>query len=138
MALPPSKKRRVTSKGISPKQQIIKELENKLNSAISSSTSLNSLSDLLQLTNKLTDPLDVHKSIWALYRLFSRLVNEDRLFGLVDSVDINHLSTEAKIIRRWLSQKFGEYIRYLVSLQQDSEQTLRVSENVVMSRVWAD
>src|ERR1700743_1876139 len=121
MSLPPQKKRKLSSRQSSQEQQKIDELEKRLNDAIFLDTSLNYLSDLIQFTRKCSDPQDVHKGVWSLYRVFTRLIKKNRAFGLGAAV-----SAEARTVQRWLVQKLGEYTSYLVSLFQDDEQSLRV------------
>jgi hypothetical protein len=118
----PQKKRKLSSKLSSQRQQKIDELEKRLNDAIFLDKSLNYLTDLIQLTRKCSDPRDVHKGVWSLYRVFTRLIKKNRVFGLGAAV-----SAEAKTVQRWLAQQLGEYTTYLLSLFQDDEQSLRVS-----------
>jgi hypothetical protein len=120
MSLRPAKKRKVDGKTSSSKNAVITNLEEKISAAIDSGDSLNELLELLQYTTTKDNAAKKHQGIWALYRLFSRLIEKKRLFEKAANADAN-------LVREWLMARFSDYTDLLVTLLQHEELQMRVS-----------
>jgi hypothetical protein len=82
-------------------------------------------------------PEVVHSAIWALHRVFIKLVGDGRLGRASfkqasgeDEEDID-LDGEGGAVRDWMMKRLGEYVDVLGGLLRDSEEALRVSDCVV-------
>lgn len=79
------------------------------------------------------DPRIVHSAIWALHRVFIKIIGDGRVGRAVlvssaagdqDEVD---LRGEGWQVREWIMQRLNEYVDVLAGLMRDSEEALRVS-----------
>jgi U3 small nucleolar RNA-associated protein 19 len=79
------------------------------------------------------DPQVVHSAIWALHRVFIKLIGDGRLGRAVlrkaDAEDSEQADVEGEgwQVREWVMQRLGEYLDVLGGLLRDSEEGLRVS-----------
>jgi len=79
-------------------------------------------------------PEVVHSAIWALHRVFIKLVGDGRLgrailkesAGEDEELD---LDGEGGAVRDWLMKRLGEYVDVLGGLLRDSEEGLRVGHH---------
>ena len=117
-SLPPAKKRKVAVKQYSDVEHI-QRLENLLLEAVSEGASLNPLVDLLDSAKNAGDPHLLFKSIYALYRVFSSIIDARMLVPTPDA--------DAKVVRIWISERLNIFTDMLVGLMNDSEKSLRVS-----------
>jgi len=118
---PPTKRRKVDSNEIERNSQEIERLEEDLKYAIESSSSLNSLADLLkEATKNKKRPHVLHKAIYALYRVFSLLI----LGNLYHSS--SRPGEKELVIRKWLVERLDQYLDLLASLSDHSEPTISV------------
>ncbi|KIJ69077.1 hypothetical protein HYDPIDRAFT_80262 [Hydnomerulius pinastri MD-312] len=114
-SLPPPAKRRKT-KGDGPS---LKNLESEITAAVANNTSLNTLSDLLNLAQEASDSKELSKAIYSLYRVFVIIISSDKLApGGGDA---------AKVVRKWIWERLDSYVELLVGLLQDEEAALRKS-----------
>lgn len=116
-SLPPAKKRK-TAHAAS-----IQRLEEALTSALSKSASLNPLADLTSLVNTLTDSQDLHKAIYALYRVFVLIIGSGRLCGGPEEGE------EAKVVRSWINERLAEYTSVLCRCLRHAQKGIRVCIN---------
>jgi U3 small nucleolar RNA-associated protein 19 len=77
-------------------------------------------------------PEVVHSAIWALHRVFIKLVGDGRLGRAIlkdsDGEDEGvELDGEGGAVRDWMMKRLGEYVDVLGGLLRDSEEALRVS-----------
>jgi len=90
----------------------------------------NPLIPLLSLARH-PEPEVVHKAIWALYRVFVKLIAEDRLQGLgllpFDRTRTNEVKDQSKIVRRWMEERLYDYADILAGCLRDREPSLRKS-----------
>jgi hypothetical protein len=91
----------------------------------------NPLIPLLSLTRH-PDPEVVHKSIWALYRVFTRYITDNRLQGIgLYTFERNtskpSSTDESKLVKRWMEERVYEYADILAGLLRDVEPSLRKS-----------
>jgi hypothetical protein len=117
-SLPPAKKRKVAAKQNGDVERI-QRLENTLLEAVSEGASLNPLVDLLDSAKDAGDPHLLFKSIYALYRVFSSIIDARMLVPTPDA--------DAKVVRIWISERLNIFTDTLVGLMSDSERSLRVS-----------
>ena len=118
--------------------------------------SLSNPNPLLKLLALARDdsPEVVHKSIWALHRVFIALINEKRVATISgnETTDANSQEDrnvhheEAKEdeeaqsltagweVKVWVKERLLEYVRVLGGLLRDREEALRVSSNPASSR----
>jgi U3 small nucleolar RNA-associated protein 19 len=117
--------------------------------------SLSNPNPLLKLLALARDdsPEVVHRSIWALHRVFIALINEKRVATISgnESTDTNSQADqnghdEAKEdeeaqsltagweVKVWVKERLLEYVRVLGGLLRDREEALRVSRNSASSR----
>lgn len=109
-SLPPPAKRR--------KASLEKELETQITAAVANNTSLNALLDLLNLAQGASDPKDLSKIIYSLYRVFVVIISSGKLSpGGNDA---------AKQIRKWIWERLDTFMELLIGLLQDEEPILRV------------
>lgn len=104
-------------------------------SLLPSTSSLNPLVDLLNLTTSSPEPELVHKAVYSLGRVFSALFTQNRLtyqprFRKKRDQD-DELNEQAEIDREklvadWTKARFDEYITFLGGLLKDVELELRV------------
>ncbi|KAF9227820.1 CBF-domain-containing protein [Gyrodon lividus] len=114
-SLPPPAKRRKT-KG---DKACLKKLELEVTAAAASNTSLNPLSDLVNLALEASDAKEMSKAIYSLYRVFVVIISNDKLApGGGDP---------AKVVRKWIWERLDSYVELLVGLLQDEEAALRKS-----------
>lgn len=116
----PSKKRRTNLPSDSSLESHIKSLESTLTHAVQSSASLNPLIDLLDLALTATEPQDVSKALYALYRVFVILVGSGKLTAATGDDEA------AKVVRAWLWDRLAAYGDLLASLMKDADAGLRV------------
>ena len=91
----------------------------------------NPLVPLLSLARH-PEPEVVHKSIWALYRVYIKFIAEDRFQGLGllpfdrtrSSADVKD---QSKIVRRWMEERLYDYADILAGCLRDKEPSLRKS-----------
>jgi len=113
-SLPPPTKRRKKKQNA----DIIKELEAEITTAVTNNTSLNSLLDLLNLSQETSLAADLSKIIYSLYRIFIVIISSEKLSpGGSDA---------AKQVRKWLWERLDTFVKLLVGLLQDEEPVLRV------------
>jgi hypothetical protein len=118
---PPAKRRKVDPNDTQSDSQEIEKLEGDLKHAIENSSSLNALADLLkEATKNKKQPQLLHKSIYALYRIFSLLI----------SANWYHSSSRPNqknlVIRKWLVERLDQYLELLSSLLDHTEPTISV------------
>jgi U3 small nucleolar RNA-associated protein 19 len=114
-SLPPPAKRRKT-KGDTG---CLKNLELDVTAAALGNTSLNPLSDLVNLALEASDAKEMSKAIYSLYRVFVVIISNDKLApGSGDA---------AKVVRKWIWERLESYVELLVGLLQDEEGALRVN-----------
>lgn len=112
-SLPPTKRRK--TKG---SETTIKDLELQITAAVAHNTSLNTLSDLLDIAQNVSDAKDMSKAVYSLYRVFVVIVSSNKLApGAGDA---------AKVVRKWVWERLDTYVRLLLGLLQDEEAALRV------------
>ncbi|TFK46766.1 ribosome biogenesis protein Noc4 [Heliocybe sulcata] len=119
-SLPPAKRRKLSPPPTKPSPSLkqIAELESNLTTAISSSGSLNTLDDLVTVTQRSRDALVVSKGIYSLYRVFVMIVDKGML---------NTKGEEGRVVRGWIWERLSGYGEYLVGLMTDDEKALRTS-----------
>jgi U3 small nucleolar RNA-associated protein 19 len=120
-SLPATKKRKLASDTHSDVDNgaHIKLLEDQLIAAVASKSSLNPLSDLLDIAQGTADAQVLSKAIYALYRVFVVVISN----GLLLTVAGND---ETKAVRMWIQEKLDAYVDLLTGLLKDEEATLRV------------
>ncbi|PVF93474.1 CBF-domain-containing protein [Serendipita vermifera] len=112
----PVKRRKLEGERPQGSLQKISELEEKLKNAIDQRGSLNALTDLLgELKNNTGHAQNLHKALYALYRTFSLLIYEDYFHSSVKP------SEEALVVRKWVLQKFDQYLEICVALADRQE-----------------
>lgn len=122
LAPPPTKKRKLSSSSAAKTETSIQisNLESTLKAAIqnpSKGKSLNSLVDLLSLTQNLAENgsgKEISQSIYALYRVFSLLLQSP--FMSASEGD------EGKIVKSWVTERLNEYVELLGGILQDNEE----------------
>lgn len=76
-------------------------------------------------------PEVVHSAIWALHRVFIKLVGDGRLSRAIlrsscgDDEEVD-MDGEGGAVRDWMMKRLGEYVDVLGGLLRDSEEGLRV------------
>lgn len=119
-SLPSSLKKRKAASNTSPDDAAkIQKLEEQVTTAVTSKTSLNPLTDLLEAAQNATEPSILTKAIYALYRSYVVIITN----GLLSNIPANE---EAKAVRAWLNERLHEYTELLVGLLKDEDATLRV------------
>lgn len=90
----------------------------------------NPLVPLLSLARH-SDPEVVHKSIWALYRVFIKLIPQGHLAGVglnaFDRTKVVSKNDETKMVKRWFEERLYDYADILAGLLRDVEPSLRKS-----------
>ncbi|CAL1714795.1 unnamed protein product [Somion occarium] len=120
-SLPSSLKKRKAASNTSPDDAAkIQKLEEQVTTAVTSKTSLNPLTDLLEAAQNATEPSILTKAIYALYRSYVVIITN----GLLSNIPANE---EAKAVRAWLNERLHEYTELLVGLLKDEDATLRTS-----------
>jgi len=79
---------------------------------------LNPPADPLALAQKVEDPHDTSKAIYALYRVFVVIITNGKLGIGGDET--------AKIVKAWIWDRLQIYVDFLGGLLQDDEKFLRV------------
>lgn len=114
-SLPPPKKRQKKNGD----KTDTKDLELHLTTAIANNAPLNPLSDLLDIAQNVSDAKGTSKAVYSLYRVFVVIISSNKLApGGGDA---------AKVVRRWVWERFDAYVNILLGLLQDEEATLRVN-----------
>lgn len=113
-SLPPTKRRKTAYVAD------IERIEETLVSSLSQSASLNPLADLTNLAATLTDSHDLHKAIYALYRVFVLIIDSNRLCGTSGEGE------EAKVVRSWLNERLAEYTTLLCGCLRNDQKAIRV------------
>ncbi|KDQ13341.1 hypothetical protein BOTBODRAFT_160628 [Botryobasidium botryosum FD-172 SS1] len=116
-SLPPQKKRK-TSK--SAEELEIRQTEEILTLAISNSSSLNPLADLVTLLSSTSDAVVAHKAAYALYRVFVLLISGGRMHN-------GGGTEESKVVRKWLAARFEEYVDMLCGFLKDENKALKTA-----------
>ncbi|KIJ38924.1 hypothetical protein M422DRAFT_32988 [Sphaerobolus stellatus SS14] len=114
-SLPSSKKRKISHIAT------IEELENGLTTAVKNSGSLNPLADLTSLVSKLSEPQELHKGIYALYRIFVLIIDGGKLNGTSED------SEEVKLVRGWLNDRLAEYSAVLCKCLLHEQKAIRIA-----------
>jgi hypothetical protein len=93
----------------------------------------NPLLELVALSRH-EDPEVVHSAIWALHRVFIKIIGDGRLGRAIlrqsdeeDDEEID-LAGEGSQVRDWMMKRLGEYLDVLGGLLRDSEEALRVGQ----------
>ena len=90
----------------------------------------NPLLELVSLARH-AEPEVVHSAVWALHRVFIKLVGDGRLGRAIfkenseDDEDVD-LDEGGGAVRDWIMKRLGEYVDILGGLLRDSEEGLRV------------
>ena len=93
----------------------------------------NPLLELVALSRH-QDPEVVHSAIWALHRVFIKIIGDGRLGrAILRSSDKEEdeeidLAGEGSQVRDWMMKRLGEYLDVLGGLLRDSEEALRVRD----------
>jgi U3 small nucleolar RNA-associated protein 19 len=91
----------------------------------------NPLLELVSLARH-DDPQVVHSAIWALHRVFIKLIGDGRLgraslrTNEEEESDEADMGGEGSQVRDWIVKRLGEYVDVLGGLLRDSEEALRV------------
>jgi U3 small nucleolar RNA-associated protein 19 len=102
----------------------------------------NPLLELVALS-RYEDPEVVHSAIWALHRVFIKIIGDGRLGRAIlrqsdDEEDEEFdLAGEGSQVRDWMMKRLGEYLDVLGGLLRDSEEALRVSL-LFRTACWSD
>lgn len=80
------------------------------------------------------DPRIVHSAIWALHRVFIKIIGDGRVGrATLASSDVQEVESEEVDVggegwqvREWIMKRLGEYVDVLAGLMRDSEEALRV------------
>ncbi|KAF8576410.1 ribosome biogenesis protein Noc4 [Ramaria rubella] len=112
---PPTKKRKTSH------IEKIEHLEQTLTSALAKSASLNSLADFTDLASSLSESPDLHKAIYALYRVFILIIDSGRFCGH------NEEGEQAKLVRSWLNERLAEYTTVLCKCLSNDQKGIRTS-----------
>lgn len=112
----PAAKRRKTSHS-----SVIEDLEEKLKTSVNNQATLNPLVELISLASKCSEPQDLHKALYALYRIFVLLIDSGRFCSTAGEPE------EAKIVRTWLNERFSEYATLLCKCLRHEQKAIRVS-----------
>lgn len=87
----------------------------------------NPLLPLISLTRH-PSPDIVHKAIYALYRSFTKIAEDGRLFAFKGESGQGREDRESKeAVAKWVRERLEEYLTVLRGLMRDSEPALRVS-----------
>jgi len=93
----------------------------------------NPLLELVALSRH-QDPEVVHSAIWALHRVFIKIIGDGRLGRAIlrqndeeEDEEID-LAGEGSQVRDWMMKRLGEYLDVLGGLLRDSEEALRVRD----------
>lgn len=127
MPLRPSKRRKVDDDATDSVKKIVK-LEEDLKRAIEDGSSLNALADLLAEAKKSVDQPHaerLHKAIYALYRVFSLLISDERFHS-----SSRRTSEEDLIVRKWLMQRLDQYLNFLSTLFVHPEPLISVRASI--------
>ena len=92
----------------------------------------NPLLELIHLARH-DDPRIVHSAIWALHRVFIKIIGDGRvgratLSSMAQDVNSGEVDVggEGWQVREWIMKRLGEYVDVLAGLTRDSEEALRV------------
>lgn len=110
---PPAKRQKTKNN-----ETAIKDLELQITAAVASNTSLNPLSDLLDIAQNASDARDTSKAVYSLYRVFVVIISSNKLAP--------GGGVAAKVVRKWVWERLDAYVNLLLGLMQDEEPTLRV------------
>lgn len=98
----------------------------------------NPLLELVALSRH-QDPEVVHSAIWALHRVFIKIIGDGRLGRAIlrqsdeeEDEEID-LAGEGSQVRDWMMKRLGEYLDVLGGLLRDSEEALRVRDPVYLA-----
>lgn len=95
----------------------------------------NPLLELIALARH-DDPRTVHSAIWALHRVFIKVIGDGRVgravlsSSLDDEQDEVNVTGEGWQVRAWIMKRLTEYVDILAGLMRDTEEALRVSERL--------
>ncbi|ODN74882.1 hypothetical protein L202_07184 [Cryptococcus amylolentus CBS 6039] len=105
----------------------------KYESALTASTfDPNPLLPLIALARH-DDPQIVHKAVWALHRVFIKLIGDGKVGGLsgdlVNGAEREQVVGEEgeKAVKAWVRERLLEYVEVLAGLMRDEESALRAS-----------
>ncbi|KAF7790030.1 hypothetical protein EIP86_000979 [Pleurotus ostreatoroseus] len=105
----------------------IQSLEEQLITAVSAKSSLNGLSDLLDIAQTTTDPQVLSKAVYALYRVFVVVITNNLLLNVSGN-------DEARTVRDWIQGRLRAYVELLTGLLKDEESILKTSAlNILFS-----
>jgi U3 small nucleolar RNA-associated protein 19 len=96
---------------------------------LSSAYNPNPLLTLLSLTRE-DEPEVVHKSIWALYRVFIKFLEEGKLTRVSrrsQAEEEEQGQGKENVVAEWVEGRLKEYVEVLCGLLWDAEGSLRVS-----------
>lgn len=142
----PSKKKSKSSSSLPPPKSLPSSSSNSKSASLAKIISLestllsnpndpNPLLPLLSLSRD-GDAEVVHKAIWALYRVFCRIIlGETYLkgFGQQEKAGgeaIAGQGGEKQVVKRWVEERFWDWEEVLVGLLRDGEPNLRVCRNI--------
>lgn len=81
------------------------------------------------------DPRIVHSAIWALHRVFIKIIGDGRVGRATLASDFQEIEGgevdvggEGWQVRAWIMKRLGEYVDVLAGLMRDSEEALRVRD----------
>jgi U3 small nucleolar RNA-associated protein 19 len=114
---PPTKKRKISDE--SDLIESIRVTEEELTTALANNTSINALADLVNVATHTEGAEATSKAIYALYRIFVLVINDEKLRPQVDE--------SSKAIRSWIWERLNTYVGFLGGLLQDEEKMLRMS-----------
>ena len=97
----------------------IKSLEDQLIAAVTSKSSLNPLSDLLDIARNASVAHVLSKAMYALYRVFVVIISNGLLLASTGN-------DETKAVRAWIQEKIDAFVELLIGLLQDEESILKV------------
>ena len=115
----PTKRRKGDDESQDALKKIVK-LEEDLTTAIQDGSSLNALAALLTAAKRSIDhPQRLHKALYALYRVFSLLIAEQRFHSA-------RPSEQEMVVRKWLLQRLDQFLDFLPTLFESSEPLISV------------
>lgn len=93
----------------------------------------NPLLELIHLARH-DDPRIVHSAIWALHRVFIKIIGDGRVGRATITSQSSGTETNDEVdmagegwqVREWIMKRLGEYVDVLAGLMRDSEEALRV------------
>jgi U3 small nucleolar RNA-associated protein 19 len=139
MALPKLPKSKASKPASTPKNATslarIAQLESSL---LEQTYNPNNLVPLIRLSRD-NDPEVVHKSIWALHRVFVNYIQDEKVGGLTSAVlqggERDEGETQVVLekeggreVKSWVRERLLVYVEVLGGLLRDSEEGLRVGD----------